>query len=409
MVKFQRDDLDNIKSLSKLATSNQNTFLSFGRNAIDDMNKNQVVAIGSDSARQVSWFYHDTVSPELTSFDLDMDIGLLTLYFSETVNGSSLDVNQIRLQTEQIGGSLVEFHTLGNSTVDHTKLFGIDSEFVEYYGDVSASESSPEAESEPAAEPSAEGNMVGDARYGVYSHTIRIDLSDADLNEIKRLTTLAIDETSTYISFTSDMINDMNQSPPNKVDLVAMSEAKLVDKFTSDTTPPTLDNYTLNLTSEILVLYFSETIKRDSLNITKFSFRNGAPGSEHRRLTKAETLTVPDSTTIEIKLSWEDLNYLKLVRNMSSDEHNTFVTIESTFAEDMQGNPIVTISSSEALPVQSFTEDTVAPVLRNFDFNLDTFEITLSFSETVKSETLNISICQFVVAKTRPQNSSTRL
>ena len=57
------------------------------------MNQNQVVEI--ERGIQVSTFYGDFVQPDLLSFHLDMNQGVLYLTFSETVNASSFDVRRI--------------------------------------------------------------------------------------------------------------------------------------------------------------------------------------------------------------------------------------------------------------------------------------------------------------------------
>ena len=61
----------------------------------------------------------------------------------------------------------------------------------------------------------------------------------------------------------------------------------------------------------------------------------------------------------------------------------------------MSGNPIVQIPISSSLLVQNYTEDAIPPELDSFDINLNTDMILLTFSETIKPESLNITFITF--------------
>ena len=95
-------DLNSIKSLGELATSSNNTFLSVTEFAIRDMNGNRLVVVEADDALPVSTYVKDITRPLLVSFDLDMNLGILTLNFSETVNVSTLDVTEILLLNDDL-------------------------------------------------------------------------------------------------------------------------------------------------------------------------------------------------------------------------------------------------------------------------------------------------------------------
>ena len=96
-VMITREDLDEIKRILEIATSVNNSFLSFPPFLVRDMNSNQIRERNTSFAIQVDTFVEDTTRPELVAFDLDMDADLLTLTFSETVDASSINYTSITL------------------------------------------------------------------------------------------------------------------------------------------------------------------------------------------------------------------------------------------------------------------------------------------------------------------------
>jgi len=118
----------------------------------------------------------------LLGFDLDMDIGILTMTFSEAINASSLNVNEITIQASQDGN--------GTSwrLNDGPPPFG------------SITESDDTA-------------------------IIEIKLGTTDLNAIKWYTDLATNEDNTFVSLTSLSFRDMNK---NSVEDVPFDNATIV-------------------------------------------------------------------------------------------------------------------------------------------------------------------------------------
>ena len=79
MVVELNEDANLLKAMSLLATSTHNTYLSFSQMLIQDLFGNPIVQIDQSSAIAVSSYTPDSVSPEVVSFDLDLDTGVLTL------------------------------------------------------------------------------------------------------------------------------------------------------------------------------------------------------------------------------------------------------------------------------------------------------------------------------------------
>ena len=90
-------DLNQIKLLTNVSTEPNNTYISITAATISDMNSNAVVPVEFDDALQASHVIEDTTPPEIASFSLNMNTGILILTFVETVNASSLNISSIML------------------------------------------------------------------------------------------------------------------------------------------------------------------------------------------------------------------------------------------------------------------------------------------------------------------------
>ena len=335
-------DLNEVKRLTQVATSSQDTFISVTSEMIPDTKNNMNVPVSSRNGLQVTNYTADVTSPQLERFDLDLNANILTLTFDETVSGSTLNETEIILQEFQ-----------GIMAGD------------QYY------------------------QLIGSLHDTIESTVIRVFLSFEDRNEIKRLRNLATRRRNTWIVFSENLIYDTsgNQVVPifNGTEIF-----NRVGVFTPDITRPELLNYTLNLTSEILSLSFSETVDVTTLNLSQIVLQNdSADLLRHHRLTGGNILT-GDSAFVDIRLSTSDLNDIKRFRDLVTNGNNTFLSFSSAFIQDMNSNSIVEISSANALEVAQFFEDTVPPELSAFDLDLTAEVLYLFFSETVDPSTLTI-------------------
>ena len=340
-IQLGRLDLNEIKRIVTLATNVNDTFIAIDPMAIADMKLNAVVAIQTSVPLQVTTYTEDMMSPVLESFNLDMNTGTLTTYFSETIDPKTLDLSQFALQ-----------HTMEatNQTLMHILTGGI-----------------------------VDGNP---------NPWIAVTLTDSDLNEIKRITGLATSPEDTYLRVAAAGIQDTNG---NYIVPVPNGNALMVTQFTEDRTRPELVSYDLNLSTERLVLTFSETVNSSSLDVTGIVIQNSAfsMSPNLRRLTGGNVLTL-DHTEVEIQLNADDLNYIKSVPGLATSETNTYISIENYTIFDMNANPVVSIRNGRALNVSSFTEDDRDPVLISFNLDLDTGMISLTFNESVNVSSLMV-------------------
>ena len=156
-------DLQSVKLMENLASSALNSYLSILADAITDTADNKAGAVPPSMALLVDMFVDDTTPPRLSSFDLDMDMGILTLNFDDIVDTSSLDTTKLTF--------------LPNTNT-----------------------------SSPAAYQLTAGTSVSTNGYEVV-----IMLSTLDFNSIKSNTAIASNVNNTYISITPELIRDVSE------------------------------------------------------------------------------------------------------------------------------------------------------------------------------------------------------
>ena len=334
-------DLNNIKKLTELGTEPSNTFLTLSGAGVRDMSGNPVIPVESNSAHLITFFYGDFIPPTLVRYDLDMDNGILSLTFDETVNASSVQPQEFTLLGEPTNTS--------SSRLTLTGAWNISTED---------------------------------------STVIDILITDEDLNEIKRQRGLAASDSSTYLSMTQYAVLDMSM---NRVVAVEDNDPLGVFTYTNDTTGPRLTAFDFNMTSDILTLYFSETVSVETSDRTVITFQN-EQADEMWTLQYPGALLSNDSTMVLIRVDNRDLNQIKIMTNLSTDVVNTFISITQDLIEDMNNNKVAVIYPNSPLAVLNYTEDTRRPSLVNFDLDMDgTGSLTLTFSESVNVSSLDVT------------------
>jgi len=203
-------DLNEIKKDTNLLKSASSTFLAIASGAFFDVSYNSVALISPWAPLQASSFYPDLVRPVLDTFSVDLTARIVTLIFSETVLVSSLDTSSLTFFAPQSNQSF----TLTNSSYSQS----------------------------------------------VNDPTVLVKIGKRDFDELKKLRTIVTGSGDTFIAIQSTAIIDMNG---NSVVPTSMPTAH----FTRDSIPPYLVSWSVNLTSEILSLTFSETVRSPSLSI----------------------------------------------------------------------------------------------------------------------------------------------
>ena len=164
LLRLSSSDQNSIKKLHafSLATSKSTTYLSFNAYSIRDMAGNLVLPIFNDSAILVSSYIPDTSLPTLDRYDLDLNLGILRASFSEIVNVDTFSSIEVSLQSVR-----------DSSTQEH-----------QFH------------------------RLSGEMYSSTNSTIVTLYITGPNLNEIKRLSKLAIDTQSTFLSCTSELIQD---------------------------------------------------------------------------------------------------------------------------------------------------------------------------------------------------------
>ena len=348
VIQLDEADLNYIKAIPDLVTGLPNTFLAIQSMAIADMNGNMVEQVSSFAALQATEFQADGISPHLIKFDLDIDSGELSLYFSETVDVSSLEVSEITLQSD-IASPFSDQFTF---TPRHTRFDTFSN--------------------------------------GSDSPIVFIQIGIFDLNEIKMLTQLATSNITTYLTISNFSVSDTSG---NAVIDIRNGDATLVSLFTADTTSPVLENFNLNLNSGLLQLTFNEVVRLNSLNVSSIKLQNSSiiTSSSVQLTGDRNTANLYDSPVMKVLINNDDLNRIKIIRSLATTVNNTYLSILAEGIEDMNGNIVLEVSSFDAIRADAFEEDGNEPILLNFDLDMDTGSIDLTFDETVEADSLVLS------------------
>jgi len=256
------------------------------------------------------------------------------------------------------------------------------------------------------------------------SHVVIVTIGTEDLNAIKRIKEIARESNATYLVIPEDFVSDMSGNPiiplPNGM-------AKQVDSYFPDINRPLLLSYTLNLTSELLILTFNETVDVSTLNISFLMLQSAesvsllqgsgsaASGSipssglgtgsgsglgsssgispdrmqilTTYTLTSTESVTEVDGPIVTIGLTDTDLHEIKLLRDLASHRNNTYLTLkEGAFYDNaLTANPSQELT--KLADIYGF--DTTSPQLLSFSVDVNTGTITLNFDEPVDRSTLD--------------------
>lgn len=354
-IQLNEVDANSLKAMLSLGTGLSNSYLSFTQSAIQDTSGNDVVGIPSQSARRASTFVVDASSPMLRSFMLEFDSMLLSLTFGETVNAGSFNVTALTLVNR-------------------------------------------------ATAPGATYSLTDSSSSTADSAVIDVSISPRDLNAIKAISSLAASLSSTYLTATAYTVRD---TTGNRLAPISADSALQVSSYVQDGVHPLLVAFTANMSSEELLLTFSETVST-SVDLTQITLQSAVsstvPGVVAVTL-QGGVVSRRDGTVIVIQLDDEDANRLKEVRTIATDEDNTYVWFTSSSVQDPSGNPVVAVTENNAFQATLVVADVVAPRLDSFALDLDQQQLVLFFDETVDSSTFTSTFVTLQDAASNPLQS----
>ncbi|KAK1948127.1 Tumor necrosis factor receptor superfamily member 26 [Phytophthora citrophthora] len=267
--------------------------------------------------------------PHISSFELDMALGTLTLQLSASVQASTLDVSKLLLQSER---------ELKNG-------------------------------------PTFKFNPQQTTTNSLDGTTIVLNIGAGDFNALKRVVGLAQSVSTTFVSVGGGLfqyiLNNCQSSgilacSPAKTIATPSTSALVVSKFTADTIAPTLLGFSMDLPRRLLKLHFSEAVDFASLKIEALGFSESAAGMDVYRLSSSTTRLFspqPDplsgATLRDLNRLPADYTFLTLQLGRADSTSlasfgtgkigiaraNTFLGMGSAFVADFAGNPVLAVSS----------------------------------------------------------------
>ena len=343
-IQLSEADLLAIKSMPNLARDTSSTVFSFASSTVTDISGNAL----AEGEVTVIMYVPDTTSPQLSSWDIDLSNGNITLHFNEPVIVSSVEPSAITIQNR------LSFPD------EMVRLTG---------GRITAS--------------TAE------------SMDIQIYLTTENINGIYQQLDLCTEPDNCFIAITDQTADDIFSNPN---EAIPEESALNVTNFTADTFPPELVTFLeLDFTNATLTLSFSETINTSSLDPTGLSLHNTYSSSLPFGTFISYTLTGGSTnsaigSSITIDLTEDDLNQLKALQRsglsgLCSAAATCFVRINSNLIQDVSGNPVQVLTESPIPTVdgllRAFRSDTIQPNLANFSIDLTNGILSLTFDETI--------------------------
>ena len=328
-------DANELKTSTNLATTINNTFITITGGLVEDISGRASVAINDGSAQQALVFIPDTLAPRVVSFNLDLNNGTLDITFDEFI--TNFDAESI---------------TIFNRPLSTSSNFSFSNSSVRSISD----------------------NIVS------------IDVGKLDLEGLKADTTLATTSLDTFIGLSSGSVNDIFNNTLS--DLVISSATGTVQP---DTLRPSLESFSLDLSTEILALTFSEAIEVSSINfngLTLQNIRSAVPTSEYT-LTSSSTILSSSGTIIEIHLIGTDASAIKADTSIGTNVLDTFISIDESFANDTSGNRILEILPVSAIQASFVGNDSSPPRLQSFVLDLANNVIQFRFSEALNISTFS--------------------
>jgi hypothetical protein len=445
-------DLNAIKALADLATGGASTVLTLSTAFAADKSGNAVTAVAAGAQVTPVAFVADTTDPKLIDAELDLTTDQLTMRFSETVNASSLDVTAITLVGASsavtvglTGGSatdaasteiVVDFNTADINAIKRNPAVGVNvgntkvSIATGAVLDMSGNPVAPVTVSSPLAvsqvtvdsknpvllefdlsmntlllrmsfsEPmnidtfdvttlkfvSSNASLTGGVTLSggststTNSSTVEVTLTASDANVIKATTDLCTGEATTFLVVTSATAVDIKGNS-----IVGTVTPVQVTSFVEDTTAPIVSGIGLDMNEGKLTINFTETVNASSLLPSLVGFASSSSSGVIVGLDSNLLLSPTDTDSLVITLSSATLNGLKADTSIATSSADSYLQFSVSGVVDMNGNPV----SGGVVQITVYIDDVTSPKLDSFELDMNNGVLFLSFSETVKSATLN--------------------
>jgi hypothetical protein len=113
------DDSNKLKLLKNISTGKDNYFFGVTADLVTDMSDNAIESPNTDV--KVAKFTPDEIAPKVNSFIINLNDGVVTLHFDETVNGSSFDPREFTIMDKVESAGL--YYTLNGAKEQFSETF----------------------------------------------------------------------------------------------------------------------------------------------------------------------------------------------------------------------------------------------------------------------------------------------
>ncbi|CAI8055080.1 hypothetical protein GBAR_LOCUS30067 [Geodia barretti] len=351
-------DASALKIQSNLSNTRNDTFITIEEGAFLDSSDNPNQEIADGVALQAWRVVEDITPPYLEYYDLNMTANTLTMKFFEAVR--QFDPSGI---------------TLWSSEFTHEESLQLSTNSVLEFVDFSA--------------------------------TVIVHFTEEDENYLKRpesiiatsvnTSFLTLDSSTAAVDYVGLEVVEIQ---PERLqvrffyeDLTCMG--LMASEYINDTTLPELREFTIDMDSGVFVLTFSETVNISTFNPTNLTLIDTAapePLIRYRIRNPGTLFTDDDSPIIEFRLDDEDLNAIKLDTGLYSALATAFISLTPDAVIDMSDNLIFAVNFSHAIRASEYTFDETPPILENFELDLNSSRIILSFDEAVNLLNFNPAV-----------------
>ncbi|KAI6655294.1 hypothetical protein LOD99_2129 [Oopsacas minuta] len=288
----------------------------------------------------------DITSPNILSFNINLNLSLLILNFDEPINSTSFSFTSFTFQNTLNIIDGYSYISLTNGTV-------LSSDGIQ----------------------------------------ITVLLNPGDVNSIKQLDSLFINLNSSFISHTNLAFFDLSGNAANPI---FNNSALKASMYLSDTVRPILMCYSLDMNTGLVLLTFNEIVNLSSIHFPSLSFQrlmdtNGDISQSHSLSETSYLNQTENDIYVSFVISEPDLNTLKS-RLIATSTLTTFLSINSLFISDMNYNYVFPlIDGGNVLSPCSFLPDISPPSLFSFSLDLNSSYIILTFTETTNLYSLRPS------------------
>ena len=312
------------------------------------------------NARQATNYIPDETSPRLVNFTLDMNTGLIEIFYTDVVNNEIFDPTQITLRG-----------------------------------------------SRNASDTSTVYRLTGGNTASTNGFSTLLQLSNTDLNVIKQIENLATNENDTFISLAAELVRDVANQP---IRAIIPENSEPVARLIPDENLPLLNAFYLSINQETIIFQFNETVDISSFMPSEIVLQNRqdiVAATQSVNLTGGVSNPSDRGVIFVLSLLPADVEAIKLLNDLGTSVSNTYLAMPEGSILDTSGNLVIEIPSSSALRASNHTPDSTPPQLNNYTFDLNEGKIYLTFSESVSY--ISVMPVEFSILSEAVMSSSTEL